>query len=275
MGHRVGRIEVVEQVQAPAVPDVVEHVAHVLLQRLLGQVQLLGRHLAIHAGRDRQHEDLALRTLGQVLSHHMGVQAQLANHGAVVAHQPLGMDLVVEADAVGHRADHHRAVGGRAIGAGPAIGHPREAQVRGVEALLVVARPGDIEEMALAVGVGVHHRGGGGDHLLDGAGHAGLSVDRADMVIIVVDLADGAIDPDAMGDAVDVIDDVDKLVVEASQALRARRPRVLHRHAVAMAHVTDFRPIGHDERQARADSREGLGLRNARDGGLGARGRGL
>ena len=122
--------------------------------------------------------------------------------------------------------------------------------MRGVEALRVVAVPRDVEEVALAIGEGVDHRGGGGNDLLHRAGHAIRSVDRRDMIVIIVDHAERAIDPDAMRDAVDIVDDVDELVAKALERLRAAARRMEQAARIDVAQARHRRAFGQRERQS-------------------------
>ncbi len=57
---------------------------------------------------------------------------------------------------------------------------------------------------------------GVGDDILDRSDRAERGIDHAVRVVGVVDPPDASIDPDLVGDADDVIDDIDEIVLEAA-----------------------------------------------------------
>ena len=105
MRDRAGRVDLVQPIEPAPVPDIVEEMCRMILfGGLAGQIEppaaIAGRTCAASAIRVSVSESAAL---GEPARDLVAIEPELANHRAIVAHQPFGVDLVVEADAVRDR----------------------------------------------------------------------------------------------------------------------------------------------------------------------------
>jgi hypothetical protein len=158
----------------------------------------------------------AASPLGEVSRYRVGIESKLANQGSVVPYEPLQKDPIVARDAVRNVVDLDLPAGCWAKDTRTDIGHLAEAQMACVVALLVVAAPGHVDEAALAIWEALHHSDRAVDHVLHGPRHLERSVNHAGMVVIIVDLPDGALGPDPVRDLEDVIHDVGELWIESA-----------------------------------------------------------
>ena len=122
--------------------------------------------------------------------------------------------------------------------------------MRGVEALVLVAAPGNVEVVRLAIGTAVDAHRRGSDDFLDRSNDAMGGVDGAAGVVSIVNAAHRAVDPDLFGDADDIIDDVGEIVLEARHWLSSHARRGAEFRCVALANACDGRAFGKDEWEA-------------------------
>ncbi len=195
------------------------------------------------------------------------VDAELEQLGGRVVQHPLLEDLVLGDDAVGDHPAVDLAAGRRPPSPGAGVVADVEGPVRRDEALLVVAGPDHLVGVVAHVGEGADPLDRAGDHLFDAVPRASVVVHPARRRVGVVDVADVLVFPDPMGDAHDVVDDVDVGVLEPAHRLAARAA-VGHRTVGTAPDLQGDREVGrHDalRRPAR------LLVRTTRGSGGGAR----
>ena len=210
-----------QPIEPTQVPDIVKKRARPAFQAGFVEVKPAARRLAVETGDWRNHEGLGCACLGRLSSDDVRIIAQLSYRGAVIAHQPFGMDAVILADAIGDKADRSPTICARSPRSPPDICRATVAEMRCVEARFLVTAPGDRQVMNLAVRIGIQGGYGRGNHLLNRANDPVGRIDGAARVVGIVNIAYRPIHPDFVGDAHDIVDDIGKSVFETFHGLSA------------------------------------------------------
>ena len=150
------------------------------------------------------------------------VDAELRELRSEVVDDPLLVDLVVADDTVGNDPAVDAATRRRAPTPVTGVVADIQRTVRRDETLFVVARPDHFVGAVAHLRKGVDPLDRPGDHLLDAVARPTIVEDAARRRVGVVDVADVLVFPDAMGDADDVVDDVDVRLLEPAHRLAAR-----------------------------------------------------
>ena len=145
-------------------------------------------------------------TLGKLGGEAVGIEAERLEHGVFVADEPFRADLAVLHEAVRHRAGNEAAAGGRPIGPEAGMGSSLEHAVRTDEPHFAALLPHDVLAMAAAaIGEGGEFLHGVRDDLVEIVGLAIGGVDAELRLVVVGKPADGAVDPDHVRPAQDVV----------------------------------------------------------------------
>ena len=226
--HDGGRIDIAQHAEHLAVIGRVQPFQRLPLKVGRGdggiQRQFRGRILAHHQPVFTDIEaGQPLRQLGRgdLLGEGMGVETQLTDDRHLIGDDPFAIDLVLEDHAVGHGTRDEGPPRRRAIVPVLAVTARAGHQVRGIEAVDVIALPDHLGRHAPALGQR--------DQALDRVAHhvfavihgAHGAIEDAVMGVMGVDQPHVALVPDLVGAADDVIHDVGVALVKALHRLGA------------------------------------------------------
>ena len=193
------------------------------------------------------------------------VDAELGELGGEVVEHPLLEDLVVADDAVGDHPGVDFAAGRWPPAPVPGVVTDVQGAVRRDEALHVVAGPDHLVGVVAHVREGADPLDRAGHHRLDAVPRSAVVVYPATRRVRVVDVADVLVFPDAVGDAHDVVDDVDVRVLEAAHRVTSRAA-VDARLPSPVADLEGDREVGGHHPLDRSTCRPGCAARDSGGG---------